>query len=148
MQATRRSFARQVLTESREHIMGAGGAFSPAMWARWRQLTHTSNNAITALREMSCNTRPPAANSVAEDDDRGSSSSEDDGNKALQKRSRPIPNWMHPEFGIPFRPVATPWLINKEDSVLRQGERAQLAVSGKGATMSLSSSIMASVRRA
>eukprot|EP00965_Chrysotila_dentata_P004951 162251-Pleurochrysis_carterae.AAC.1 len=55
---------------------------------------------------------------------------------------------MHPEFGVPFRPVPTPWLISKEDSVLRQGERARLAASGKGATMSLTGSIVSSVRRA
>eukprot|EP00965_Chrysotila_dentata_P134153 4436691-Pleurochrysis_carterae.AAC.1 len=50
MDGARRQFARDVLDESRRHILGGG--FAPSMWARWMSVTHTSGNALQVLREM------------------------------------------------------------------------------------------------
>eukprot|EP00965_Chrysotila_dentata_P189360 6173280-Pleurochrysis_carterae.AAC.1 len=57
---------------------------------------------------------------------------------------------MHPEYGRTFRPVPSMYMLRKECSLPCGGERALLAlVDGKkGATLSFTTLLLASIRRA
>eukprot|EP00965_Chrysotila_dentata_P036751 1223358-Pleurochrysis_carterae.AAC.1 len=56
---------------------------------------------------------------------------------------------MHPKYGCKFCPVPTSWMLRKEFQQLRGGEGARLSSDGrKGATLSFTGSILASLRRA
>eukprot|EP00965_Chrysotila_dentata_P220272 6191677-Pleurochrysis_carterae.AAC.1 len=126
------------------------GGFAPSMWARWVSVTHTSGNALKALREMSCNQREDDSSGS---NDSSSSDEEDDTDKnpaeLVQPAQRIVANVMHPKYGRKFRPVPTPYMLLKECKRLRGGERAVLALEGrKGATLSFASALLASIRRA
>eukprot|EP00965_Chrysotila_dentata_P034186 1138115-Pleurochrysis_carterae.AAC.1 len=106
MDGAHRQFARDVLDESRRHIMLGG--FAPSMWARWMSVSHTSGNALEVLQEMSCSQR---INYSSESDT--SSSDEESGAETyaaelVQPKQRRVSNVMHPEYGRKFRPVPSP----------------------------------------
>eukprot|EP00965_Chrysotila_dentata_P212483 6187068-Pleurochrysis_carterae.AAC.1 len=146
MHSACRRFARQVLDESRQHIMTGG--FAASVWARWASVTHTSGNAIKVLREMSCNQRVDDSSdsdeSMSEDSSAGDNAAE-----LSHGKQRLVRNVMHPYYGRTFRPVPSPYMLYKECGRLRGGERALLALDGKrGATLSFTASLLASIRRA
>eukprot|EP00965_Chrysotila_dentata_P056450 1873289-Pleurochrysis_carterae.AAC.1 len=100
---------------------------------------------------MTCNQRVDEDSSSGSSSESSSEDSSAGGNAAepSQRKQRLIRNVMHPHCGRTVCPVPSPYMLYKEFSRLRVGERALLALEGqKGATLSFTSSLLASIRRA
>eukprot|EP00965_Chrysotila_dentata_P169935 5609160-Pleurochrysis_carterae.AAC.1 len=97
---------------------------------------------------MTCNQR------VDDSSSSDASDSEDSDNEASaadlrHRQQHLVVNVMHPVYGRKFRPVPSPHMLIKECERLRGGEHAVLALHGKkGATLSFTAAVLASIRRA